>query len=70
MRSVAVEAEAALATVWQRQIDPAAFEAPVDLIDHLGKRRRGQPREQSAAGRETAVGVHQMLTARAHGGEL
>src|SRR5947209_6038911 len=50
--------------------DPAAGEAPVNLVEHLGESRGGDPRDKAAAGRETAVRAHQMLAARAHGARV
>ena len=47
---------------------PPLSEPPVDLVEHLGEGGRSEPRNESAAGREAAVGAHQMLAARAHDG--
>ena len=45
-------------------VEPAMIDAPVDFGEHPVTRRRGEPPDEPAAGREAAIGANEMLTAK------
>ena len=65
-RSFCMETQSPLLAARQGRVDSAALQTPVDLVEHVRKGGRREPRDKASAGRETAVRANQMLAARAH----